>query len=192
MGVGTAILNAVKSISRGVITFISVFFLFQCSGRRKRRHRRNEEDFDSDSEDEYSEGNIQGNNNSTTSMGKAGIEPGGKVCIDLTDDDKTNINITPREICSICLQKIKTPFTAYPCVQCHARHHAECQWEWYQYSEQGSTCPLCRSDTVNEALLKRLMSASREQKQYEKHIALLRHEKHIAFLRRQTVTEIKT
>ena len=89
---------------------------------------------------------------------------------DFDDEMNTKTNI---ETCSICLSGIKTPFGAYCCTQCNRKHHAECQMQWFQYAKRtqgGVSCPLCRSNTVDIVLLERLVLASREQKEYEKHI----------------------
>ncbi len=166
MGMSTVFFCAVRSFSSTVLYLFSfVFFI------RHGCNTRNNDggDTDSDSEEETN----------TSMRNMATKKP--PVIIDLTsnaidlttcDDVEQHAGTQPLplETCSICLCRIKTPFNAYTCTACHGQHHAECQMQWFKYTKHGVTCPLCRSKTVDEALLKRLVAASKEQKEYKKHV----------------------
>ena len=166
MGMTTVLLGAVRSFSSTVLYLFSFVFLLRhgCNTRTNNNHG----DSDSDSDEETNTTNIH-----TMKKPPVVVDLTANI-IDLTTCDDAEqhegIKPLPLETCSICLCRIRSPFNAYTCTECHGQHHAECQMQWFKYTKHGVTCPLCRSKTVDEALLKRLVMASKEQKEYKKHI----------------------
>lgn len=169
MGVTTVFLSAVRGVSSTIVYLFSFVFLLRngCNTR----NNNNQGDSDSDSDDEI---NTTSTRNTSTNKPPVVIDLMPSNVVDLATCDvgehEVVVQPLPLEVCSICLCRIKTPFNAYTCTECHGQHHAECQMQWFKYTKHGGTCPLCRSETVDEALLKRLVMASKEQKQYKKHV----------------------